>query len=171
MSTTTKRAGGQGARDSEKMIAPTPALPDELVGELAAALIPAPLSAQSQAAVFARISAKIASASAAQALPSFQHGLVASSEWQKIGPGVAVKVLRRTTTHEAFLVRIDTGCELPEHGHDDGDEESVLLEGDAWIGDVYYGTVGDSHLAARGTTHGAIRSPKGCMLHVRVALG
>lgn len=139
-----------------------PALPEDLIADIATSLKPKRLAAATKSAVFERIAARIT------APKLFRDDLVSQREWRSIGPGVMVKSVRKTDTHDAFLVRIEPGCELPEHEHD-GDEESVLLEGDAWIGDVYYANVGDSHFAARGSRHSAIRSNKGCVLYVRVA--
>jgi anti-sigma factor ChrR (cupin superfamily) len=98
---------------------------------------------------------------------SFEHHLRTETGWQLIGPGVQVRVLQRRDAVTAFLIQIAAGHELPEHDHD-ANEESVLLSGDAWINDVYYATAGDVHLARAGTRHGPIRSPKGCVLYVRV---
>jgi anti-sigma factor ChrR (cupin superfamily) len=140
-----------------------PVLPPEIVSAIVTAVEPVPLLATRKTALRARIQSRVAGGQ------SFVHALGGTEEWRSIGPGVAVKHLRRAANHEAFLIRIDAGCELPPHDHD-GDEESVLLAGDAWIDGTYYGQVGDSHLASVGTRHDTIRSPKGCMLYVRVSL-
>jgi anti-sigma factor ChrR (cupin superfamily) len=137
-------------------------LPTDIVSAWLMAMPAIDLNAATRAAIWSRIEARLA--------PRLHHALITAQTWQNIGHGIAVKMLSRQLTADTFMIRLDPGGEIPEHTHD-GDEESVLLEGDAWIDGVYYGAVGDTHFAKRGTTHAPIRSPKGCVLWVRLAKG
>ena len=88
-------------------------------------------------------------------------------EWVAVAPGVHMKRLHRDGEARTFLLKIDPGGTLPGHRHE-GDEECIVLEGEAFLGDERV-SVGDYHLAPRGTQHGALTSRTGALLFLRSA--
>ncbi|MGD9600536.1 MAG: cupin domain-containing protein [Gammaproteobacteria bacterium] len=86
--------------------------------------------------------------------------------WEKRRLGVEFCLLHEDEHSRSFLLRLAPGGVLPAHRHD-MDEESLLLEGDAWLGDIRYLTAGDYHFVPRGTPHPDLRSPNGCIAFVR----
>ena len=66
----------------------------------------------------------------------------------------------------SILIRIRPGSVLPSHHHEMA-EESLLLEGDAWIGNDLYLTAGDYHYSPAGASHPVLRSPAGCIVFIR----
>jgi hypothetical protein len=82
-----------------------------------------------------------------------------------VAPGVNAKMLHVDETGYSFLLRLDPGATLPGHPHD-GDEECIVLEGEARLGDLNI-LAGDYHLARRGSRHGDIFSPDGALLYIR----
>jgi len=90
-----------------------------------------------------------------------------AGEWVAVAPGVHMKRLHRDGEARTFLVKIDPGGVLPGHRHE-GDEECIVLEGEAFLGDVRV-SAGDYHLASRGTQHGALTSRTGALLFIRSA--
>jgi anti-sigma factor ChrR (cupin superfamily) len=85
--------------------------------------------------------------------------------WQHIASDIAVKVLDRDDSMQAFLLRLDAGACLPAHPHT-MDEMCFVLEGDAKLGDFAVGP-GDYHMARAGSEHGDITTRNGCLLLIR----
>ena len=85
--------------------------------------------------------------------------------WVTIAPGVSTKLLHRSATAHSFLVRLAPGAALPAHDHE-GEEECLLLEGDATLGDIH-ATPGDYQLAPSGTRHKTITTQDGALIFVR----
>jgi anti-sigma factor ChrR (cupin superfamily) len=143
-------------------------IPHDLECALAGALAPVDPPPGRADAMWQRISARLAEpAGGSEGLTSIA---IDSLVWKRVANGVYVKDLSKTPRQHVFVMKIEAGHACPAHAHEH-DEESVLLSGDAWIGDTYFGTVGDYHRAAAGTSHPPIRSPKGCMLYCRVSAG
>lgn len=86
-------------------------------------------------------------------------------DWTPFAPGVEAKVLNDDGKFQTWLARMSAGATLPAHHHD-GDEECMVVEGSVLLGDVLLQT-GDYQVARKGTSHGEIRSPKGCVLMLR----
>ncbi len=88
-------------------------------------------------------------------------------QWRELCPGVHKKHLftDREAGYEAFLLRYEPGARLPAHEHS-MTEECVMLEGDAWIGDLLI-KAGDYHVIAAGVPHPEIRSDNGGIAYVR----
>jgi anti-sigma factor ChrR (cupin superfamily) len=91
----------------------------------------------------------------------------ADGEWLTLAPGVSIKLLRRDadTDNMTAFVRLRPGTTLESHVHHQT-EECLILEGEILIG-THRLIAGDMHVAAAGTVHAAIKSPRGALLIVR----
>lgn len=76
------------------------------------------------------------------------------------------KVLFDDGATRSWLVRMAAGAALPPHGHDDGDEECVVLQGDLWIDGRRLGA-GDYTVALRGSRHEMVRTATGALIVLR----
>lgn len=90
-----------------------------------------------------------------------------AGEWVETGPGNSIKMLRTDDETLSMLARLDPGTTFPSHSHS-ADEETMVLEGEAWFGDIHL-VAGDYHLAPAGTVHGEVRTATGCLLFIRMA--
>ncbi len=90
-------------------------------------------------------------------------------QWIEIAPGARKKHLYYDdkSCSEAFLIDLDPGAHLPEHGHD-GTEDCLVLSGDFSIGDLKL-KAGDFHAAFLASRHAACRSDTGCRLFIKAA--
>lgn len=88
-------------------------------------------------------------------------------EWLRVAEKITIKILHtdQISGVTTSLWRLQPGAELPSHPHDN-DEECLVLEGEFIIGDHRLQT-GDFHLARKGFTHPASRSPSGGLLMIR----
>jgi anti-sigma factor ChrR (cupin superfamily) len=102
--------------------------------------------------------------SARAALLRTVHG--ADRIWIRRSPGVDMCVLREDEYAWTFLLRVQPGAAIPPHHHE-LDEETLILEGDAWIGDDIHLQAGDYHYVAQGQGHPLLHSPQGCIALVR----
>jgi quercetin dioxygenase-like cupin family protein len=89
----------------------------------------------------------------------------AEGKWINVLPKVKSKMLFNNGKKVAQLFRLEAGGEIPAHPHP-VDEECMVLEGEAWIGDIHV-KAGDFHFAPRGTPHGKLHSPTGALLYIR----
>lgn len=87
--------------------------------------------------------------------------------WTKLGPLVEMKLLRSDEESRSYLLKMHPGAVLPSHQHT-LDEECLMLEGEVWIGDMHLGA-GDYHVAAKGSSHGAVRTSTGGLAFMRGA--
>jgi anti-sigma factor ChrR (cupin superfamily) len=101
----------------------------------------------------------------ARMLDNTQTIYASAGQWLPVAPGVNAKMLYRDDSGYSFLLRFDPGATLPAHPHD-GDEECIVVEGEARIGDLNI-LQGDYHLARRGSRHGDMFSPVGALLFIR----
>jgi quercetin dioxygenase-like cupin family protein len=136
---------------------------------LAQSLTPTRPDAAREEALRARILSAVAAASVA-ASESYPYHFVARADrrWEQRRMGVEFCLLHEDDFSRTFLLRLQPGGVLPAHTHDI-DEESLMLEGDAWIGDLRYLMPGDFHFVPAGTPHPDLRSPRGCVVYVRGA--
>lgn len=88
-----------------------------------------------------------------------------AGDWVPIAPQVDMKVLQDSAAYRTVLYRLAPGGVLPAHHHR-GEEECIVLEGEAHLGDVHVQR-GDYHLAFEDTDHGDVWSPTGALLFVR----
>jgi hypothetical protein len=93
-----------------------------------------------------------------------------AGEWQAFAPGVTIKLLRRNASTDSMtaFIRMQPGAALAGHAHTQS-EECLILEGEIFIG-MHRLCVGDQHIAAIGTLHAPIASPRGALLLVRAQL-
>jgi len=87
--------------------------------------------------------------------------------WQELSPGVSIKLLRRGTSPDnmTVFVRMQPGAALESHVHTQT-EECLIFEGEIFIG-MHRLIAGDMHVAAAGTVHLPITSPRGALMIVR----
>lgn len=85
--------------------------------------------------------------------------------WRRLAPKVYEKPLVDAAGLYARLLRLEPGASLPPHGHD-SPEESVVLEGEVWLGEVFC-VAGEFHFAPAGARHESVRTARGCLLYVR----
>jgi quercetin dioxygenase-like cupin family protein len=92
----------------------------------------------------------------------------ATGEWLALPiPGVYFKLLSMDDSKDyvVLLGKLDPGASYPSHPHSAA-EETYVLSGDLWIGDVNL-LAGDFHIAAAGSQHDVNRSENGCeILHI-----
>lgn len=87
-------------------------------------------------------------------------------QWHAVAPGVEMCTLREDAEARSILLRMQPDSILVPHQHAMS-EESLILEGDAWIGDDVYLQAGDWHYSPAGRMHPMLRSPGGCIVFVR----
>ena len=66
---------------------------------------------------------------------------------------------------QSYLLRMDSGSVIPPHDHI-ADEESIMLEGEAMIGELPLST-GDYHFAPKGSRHDQVSTQSGCLVFIR----
>lgn len=86
-------------------------------------------------------------------------------DWQRVASGVEQKILWRDGDVISCFFRLAAGAHLPAHTHN-GDEECIMLSGDAFFGDVLL-QAGDFHLAPAGSEHGEAYSEHGALAFIR----
>lgn len=141
-------------------------LDPDAAAQLAAALTPSRPAPARADALKARILAGARATPPTAVSPSgFEFVAVAERRWETRGLGIEMCTLHEDAQSRAILIRLKPGGVLPAHTHD-MHEESLMLEGDAWIGERYL-TAGDYHFAPAGVAHPDLRSPTGCVVYVR----
>jgi quercetin dioxygenase-like cupin family protein len=88
-------------------------------------------------------------------------------EWRALAPGVLVKLLRGDAARGSMTayIRMLPGSSLEPHDHAQT-EECLVIEGEMFIGGHRL-AAGDMHVAAAGTAHPCITSPRGALMLVR----
>ena len=140
-------------------------LPPVLEARLLEAIQPDPLhslGATDAAAMHARVLKRISST---QGLTTIQAD---EGKWAPFSSRVSIKVLRRDTDTQTYLLRLEPGAVLHPHIHG-LDEECLVLEGEVRFGDMVV-KQGAYHLAPRGVAHESIRSEFGALLFLRGAI-
>lgn len=92
-------------------------------------------------------------------------------KWHVLVPGVQIKLLHADELVKSFLLKIAPGGEVPAHEHPAADEECLVLEGEAYVGELRL-SAGAYHLARKGTLHaGNLRSVSGAtvLIHTGAA--
>lgn len=88
--------------------------------------------------------------------------------WETIADGVASKTLYRDGEMVSRFLRLQPGATLPAH-RTEGDEECMIIEGDAYFGDRLV-CAGDFHLTPGGGRQAPLASDHGSLLFVRSRL-
>jgi anti-sigma factor ChrR (cupin superfamily) len=92
-------------------------------------------------------------------------------QWHFLAPGVQIKLLHIDDLVKSFLLKIAPGGEVPAHEHPAADEECLVLEGEAYVGDLRL-SAGAYHLARKGTLHaGNLRSVAGATVLIHTGAG
>jgi len=148
---------------------------DERLSDLDAGLLAESLQAQwpaegRQDAMRARILNGIKGEDAAYpaTAPSAQSLLTVRTQerkWQQVARGVELCVLHEDEHKRSILLRMQAASFLLPHRHEMS-EESIILEGDAIIGDDLHLNAGDFHYSPPGTLHPLLQSPSGCIVYV-----
>lgn len=92
----------------------------------------------------------------------------ADGKWESIAAGVDSKLLCRDGEMVSRFLRLQPGASLPAD-RSAGDEECMMVEGDAYFGDRLV-CAGDFHLTPAGAERGALVSENGALLFVRSRL-
>ena len=90
---------------------------------------------------------------------------VAAARWEERWPGIELCMLRETDSSRSYLMRMAPGSTLPAHIHSQ-DEVSMIIEGQAWVGDDQLMGPGDFQFMPAGVDHANIRSPDGCIAFI-----
>lgn len=144
-----------------------PALLDELECGLAP-LMPAPVRA---ADLRARVMSSLKDAPQESSELSLAIAAVrqitsmAGQRWEKRWLGIELCMLRETADSRSYLMRMQPGSSLPAHIHDQ-DEVSMIVEGEAWVGNEQLMGPGDFQFMPAGVDHATIRSPGGCIAFI-----
>jgi anti-sigma factor ChrR (cupin superfamily) len=88
----------------------------------------------------------------------------ADTGWRSgVFPGVHFKTLSVDETRDVVMVlmKMDPGARFPDHVHDDGPDEGIVISGDVITGGRLM-RAGDYYFAAEGTTQADTVSPSGC---------
>jgi quercetin dioxygenase-like cupin family protein len=136
---------------------------EELLDDaLAGAIRPVEPPAARQAALRARVLARVQPAAA-----GLRTVRAAEPGWIPTTPLTAVRELRAEAgaSHRTVMFRLDPGGEIPAHSHR-FEEETCVLDGEIEIGDEVL-RAGDYQFAAPGSYHQTIRSPRGATLLIR----
>lgn len=148
-------------------------LSEEEAAILAAALRPEMPDPDRAARLKARVMAGIRQEAVVKAAPPevtpmtvFRTIAVDGRQWRQVSPGVEMCTLREDEEARSILLRMQPDSILLPHRHGMS-EESLILEGDAWIGDEIYLQAGDYHFSPAGAKHPLLRSPRGCIVFVR----
>lgn len=144
-------------------------LPGDVLDALLASVAPAKPRAPKLAGLKKSVMARVAEHEARQDAPADDGGITTfranQREWQAHCQGVDKMLLFDDGRSRSWLTRLGPGSRLPAHIHV-GDEESLVLEGSCYLGDVFLNQ-GDYMLARAGSRHGEVYSPEGCLLFVR----
>jgi anti-sigma factor ChrR (cupin superfamily) len=128
---------------------------------LTSAIAPVELPSEQRSRMRSRILERVAAGDAGPGLSTLRAH---EGEWQPLGPGVVMKVLRtdRVARRWSFLVRMEPGSAAPSHTHTQV-EECLVLEGEVWVGEEAF-HAGDWHVAQPGSEHRDFRTKTGCLL-------
>lgn len=87
-------------------------------------------------------------------------------QWRQVARGVEMCTLHEDEHSRSVLLRMQPESFLLPHRHTMS-EESILLEGDAIIGENLNLKAGDFHFSPAGALHPLLQSPSGCIVFVR----
>jgi len=133
-----------------------------VVEHLARALeprMPSPLRAHLRQRLMAHIHAL--------ADPAVHTVRAADGGWRALAPGVEIKLLRHEhgADNMTAFIRMQPGSTLAAHVHTQT-EECLIVEGEIFIG-AHRLCALDMHVAAGGTAHAPVSSPRGALMLVR----
>lgn len=145
-------------------------LPDEDMARLAESIAPQLPDAPTAARMKARILENVRTMAPVTSQPLASPGLFTlrldQRQWQPVTRGVEMCTLREDEFSRTILLRMQPDSFLLPHQHEMS-EESLILEGDALIGDDLHLSAGDYHHSPAGALHPLLQSPNGCTVIVR----
>lgn len=126
----------------------------------------APPAPPPSAHVREKLLARVATANATRSVPAGWRFESASAEagWRASGaPGVRFKTLSVDPARDVAIVLVEmaAGSKFPDHLHDAGGDEGIVISGDVVNGGRMM-RAGDYYFAAEGTEHLNTVSPGGC---------
>jgi quercetin dioxygenase-like cupin family protein len=122
----------------------------------------APLSAGAAQRIKQRLLARVAFDADVDAAPPHAD----DRRWGPLFDGAHYRVLHDDGRTFGWLLRMRAGTRLPQHAHDDGDEECLVLEGSV----IAQGTrlrVGDYQVARRHSVHDDVYCDEDCLIYLR----
>ncbi len=144
-------------------------LPDDVMLEMLMAVLPiAPPGERAAAlrqALLAQIGRPDRAPAAAGAAESMRIVRAGAGTWIDFASNVAMKVLHDDGETRSWLARFQPGGRIPSHWQS-GDEEAIVLDGWCRVGDEVLHQ-GDYQMVPKGSLHGEITSPDGCLIFVR----
>jgi quercetin dioxygenase-like cupin family protein len=140
------------------------------IGTLAQGLRTPPdatLSAQSAQAIKARLMQRIATQPQmpAAAAPNVLS-ILRDDAWVNLSKKIQVKVLHDDGVTLSWLLKLLPGGRLPEHDHNDGAEECMVLEGQLRINGEEF-VCGDYQIAHPGSVHFEVSSDAGALVFLK----
>ena len=144
-------------------------LPDAVLVEMLLAVPPVAPPAERAGAIRHALLAQIgqpdrAPAAAGDADP-MRIVRAGTGNWITFASNVAMKVLHDDGETRSWLARFQPGGRIPAHWQS-GDEEAIVLDGWCQVGEEVLHK-GDYQLVPKGSLHGEITSPGGCLIFVR----
>ena len=145
-------------------------LPDKLVADILMAIPakapPAKRAAAMKRDLMSRVAVQVNERAAIEAAADGMR-IVRANEgrWINFADSVAMKVLHDDGETRTWLARFQPGGKIPAHMQS-GDEEAIILEGWCTVGGITF-RKGDYQLVPKGSRHGEIISPEGCLIFVR----
>jgi len=90
--------------------------------------------------------------------------------WVEIFPKIEKKILHldKETDTESYLLRLQSGAEIPSHLHEQ-DEHCLMLEGDIQFGETKF-VAGDYLLAPKGSQHSVASTISGALLFIQTGV-
>jgi anti-sigma factor ChrR (cupin superfamily) len=127
----------------------------------------AALSAQSAQAIKARLMQRIAAQPQmpAAAAPNVLS-ILRDDAWVNLSKKIQVKVLHDDGVTLSWLLKLLPGGRLPEHDHNDGAEECMILEGQLRINGEEF-VCGDYQIAHPGSVHFEVSSDLGALVFLK----
>jgi anti-sigma factor ChrR (cupin superfamily) len=142
-------------------------IPDDILGELLVALDPKSMPKKREAAIKQTLLQRISAPSQSSHRVEIITVRATSGKWTPWLPGIDTQLLFDDGRTMSWLVRFAPGARMAAHDHHD-DEESTVVQGSCYAGEMHL-KQGDYQLARRGSRHGEIFSPEGCVLLMRTA--
>jgi ChrR Cupin-like domain len=135
-------------------------IPDDVLGTMLASVVPVKMPQSTADRIFRKIIKR-----STEGDLGFLRTSRLDDDWLDFAEGVQKKTLFDDGTTESWLVRMTKGARLAAHPHP-GNEECFLLSGSVFLGDVQL-FPGDYQVAGKGSSHGEVYSPTGCIMFVR----
>ncbi len=125
------------------------------------------LSPQASVAIKSRLMQRIAGQNISAPAGSAQVvSIMRDDAWVSLGKKIQVKILHDDGTTLSWLLKLLPGGRLPQHDHNDGLEECMILEGQLRINGEPFGC-GDYQIAHPGSVHFEVASDQGALVFLK----